>query len=349
MDFAVRNPAARRFQELRTCAAPGLEVEVDMGTLRSDLFKDDPKLEACAASPAGHIAPAKRGQTPPRGSHVGKIHQALAILEPGAAISETEKIGMEYGETTANAVLAYKRRKKIINTSYQHEADNIVGQMTVAKMDEELFGKPAPRTDVVDRAFNDSRSALRNALLRLRTLQNEINSAMAADETPRLQALIQIQISHNRDIEVVARRLLISHDVSSKQFRDALAKAIQLLERNLAQPKSLLAAGKTGLCDPTHPRNAAGLPHAWTVATQADPKTHLCEPFFTGDSRDLQRDVVTHEIFHVIGLGDNSVTNTAQAFTNANTLAQIVAFINDRFRQANSDGGERASPPLPTP
>ena len=133
------------FHELRTVFGPWwLELEVDMGTLRSDLFKDDPKLEACATSPAGHIAPAKPGQVPPRGAHVAKIHEALAILEPGATISETEKIGMEYGTTTANAVLAYKRRKKIINTSYQHEADNIVGQMTIAKMDEELFGKPAP-------------------------------------------------------------------------------------------------------------------------------------------------------------------------------------------------------------
>jgi hypothetical protein len=43
------------------------------------------------------------------------------------------------------------------------------------------------------------------------------------------------------------------------------------------------------------------------------------------------------------------VNNTNDAFRNANTIAQIVAFMSDRFRQANSDGGEQADPPLPVP
>jgi len=35
--------------------------------------------------------------------------------------------------------------------------------------------------------------------------------------------------------------------------------------------------------------------------------------------------------------------------TNANTIAQIVAFLYDRFRQRNSDSNEAALPPLPAP
>jgi len=58
---------------------------------------------------------------------------------------------------------------------------------------------------------------------------------------------------------------------------------------------------------------------------------------------------VTHEYFHTLGLDDISVHNTADAFRNANTLAQVVAFIHDRRRQKNSDGNEAAMPPLPTP
>jgi hypothetical protein len=85
------------------------------------------------------------------------------------------------------------------------------------------------------------------------------------------------------------------------------------------------------------------------LASQPDPKTHLCEPFFTRDSRDLRRDVVTHELFHIFGLKDIGVHNTSDGLNNANTVAQIVAFLTDRFRQVNSDGGEPATPPLPAP
>jgi hypothetical protein len=35
-------------------------------------------------------------------------------------------------------------------------------------------------------------------------------------------------------------------------------------------------------------------------------------------------DVVTHEYFHILGLGDNSVINTDQASTNANTIPEVV-------------------------
>jgi hypothetical protein len=43
------------------------------------------------------------------------------------------------------------------------------------------------------------------------------------------------------------------------------------------------------------------------------------------------------------------VTTTEQGLTNPNTLAQIVARLNDRFRQANADGREPDIPNLPMP
>jgi hypothetical protein len=43
-----------------------------------------------------------------------------------------------YGPTTAAAVLAYKTRRRIINTAYQTSADNIVGRMTIAALDREM-------------------------------------------------------------------------------------------------------------------------------------------------------------------------------------------------------------------
>jgi hypothetical protein len=44
-----------------------------------------------------------------------------------------------YGPSTAAAVLAFKRKRNIINWSYQTQADNIVGKMTIAAMDKELM------------------------------------------------------------------------------------------------------------------------------------------------------------------------------------------------------------------
>ena len=295
-----------------------------MGILRSDLFKDDPKLEACAVTPRAHLLIGS-----PPGPHIAKIQEALERLRPGGpAISATEKAAMQYGTTTAAAVKNYKRTHvpPIINPSYETTPDDIVGQMTIKAMDQELFGEPAPRNDIADRAFVDSRAAVGIALNHLRGLRDDIRSLPATSDPAFGSAMANLLLSRKRDIAVFARRMLIVPDPSSTQFRDNLDKVILLCERNLAQGKTILAAGTTGLCDPSNPRNAGGLPHAWTLASQPDPKTHLCEPFFTSDSRDLQRDVITHEYFHLLGLQDISVNNTSDALRNANTIAQIVAF-----------------------
>ena len=72
------------------------------------------------------------------GDHVGRIQQALIRLD-GAAISEAEIAKKRYGSSTANAVLAYKKRRDIVNRDYQTQADNIVGKMTIARLDAELL------------------------------------------------------------------------------------------------------------------------------------------------------------------------------------------------------------------
>jgi hypothetical protein len=48
---------------------------------------------------------------------------------------------MKYGASTAAAVLAFKRQRHVINTSYQTQADNIVGKMTIAAMDREVLSR----------------------------------------------------------------------------------------------------------------------------------------------------------------------------------------------------------------
>jgi hypothetical protein len=102
--------------------------------LQSQLFKGDAKLEAAANHDSAHILSGAHGP------HVAKIQRALMQLDD-AALSEDELVSETYGASTANAVLNYKQRRSIINLSYQTQADNIVGKMTVAALDRELHDK----------------------------------------------------------------------------------------------------------------------------------------------------------------------------------------------------------------
>jgi hypothetical protein len=94
-------------------------------------FRNDPKLQACLVRDSAHVTKGAQG------AHVGRIQAALVILE-GHAIDAAELQKMIYGPTTARAVLAYKRRRQIINRSYQSSEDDIVGKMTIARLDAEM-------------------------------------------------------------------------------------------------------------------------------------------------------------------------------------------------------------------
>src|SRR5579885_3222356 len=100
-------------------------------SLQSRLFSGDPRLEAAAVSNPAHITPGAIGE------HVGKIQQALIAID-GADINIDELSGKRYGPSTANAVLSYKKKRNIINLTYQTQADNIVGKMTIASLDSEM-------------------------------------------------------------------------------------------------------------------------------------------------------------------------------------------------------------------
>ncbi len=56
-------------------------------------------------------------------------------------------------------MLAYKRKRNIINFSYQTQADNIVGKMTIAALDKEIFEKEQqPVPPAVDQSKSISMS-----------------------------------------------------------------------------------------------------------------------------------------------------------------------------------------------
>ncbi|MBI3409429.1 MAG: hypothetical protein HY040_13895 [Planctomycetes bacterium] len=100
--------------------------------LFSQILKDDPALQACLVRDQAHVVPGVKG------SHVAKIQKALLLLEQ-SNIQLIELQTKLYGPTTTEAVLAYKRKRRIINFSYQTTADNIVGKMTIARLDEDLL------------------------------------------------------------------------------------------------------------------------------------------------------------------------------------------------------------------
>ncbi|MEE4377861.1 MAG: hypothetical protein V2J55_10175 [Candidatus Competibacteraceae bacterium] len=183
-----------------------------MGVLRSDLFKDDSKLEECANIPLKHL---KVGTTP--GAHIAKIHAALERLRPsGPVISADEKRSMAYGSSTAAAVLNYKafHVPPIINFSYQKRPDNIVGRMTIRAMDEELFGAPAPtpafRNAIADRAFTESRASLQVAITHLRALRNDINGLPNSADPAFGNAMLKLLTKHSSsrsDVTVTVTKL----------------------------------------------------------------------------------------------------------------------------------------------
>jgi hypothetical protein len=100
--------------------------------LISKWFRANRRLQSCLISDPAHV---KKGD---QGDHVKLIQGALAILE-GPGIDIDEQQSGTYDESTADAVLEFKRRRNIINFSYQTKADNIVGRMTIKALDAEMF------------------------------------------------------------------------------------------------------------------------------------------------------------------------------------------------------------------
>ncbi len=304
--------------------------------LRSALFRDDERLNAALVNDASHVVPGSVG------THVLKVQLALETLEL-IAIPDEEKNSFTYGPATAAAVLHYKAIRRIINFAIQQQADNIVGKRTIRSMDDELAAGGITRATLMSSAHTRSRSSLRDVQARLVDLQSQIDAADRLPEPARTFASGILTVAHNRDLQVLSRRLVVSSDPLAAGLRDALRATIDLIGRNLAQPVTVTDDGAGGRC-----ALFATPPFAASQVTDPDPRVSLCDPFFAS-SADLQRDVVTHEYFHLLGLEDHSVTNVGEALTNANTLAQIVAFLFDRDRQVNSDGNEQAAPHFPSP
>jgi hypothetical protein len=105
--------------------------------LVSNLMKDSAPLNACLTSDSAHVTLGAVGD------HVHRIQVALIDLD-SLSIDTEELAAHRYGPSTAAAVLAYKRKRKIVNRAYQTTEDNIVGKMTIASLDREMFDRQSP-------------------------------------------------------------------------------------------------------------------------------------------------------------------------------------------------------------
>lgn len=103
-------------------------------TLVSMLFSGNTRLQQCSISDPAHVLKGDRGD------YVALIQGALLMLDK-AQISPNELSQQLYGQSTAKAVLDYKKKRNIINYAYQSSADDIVGRMTIKALDTEVASR----------------------------------------------------------------------------------------------------------------------------------------------------------------------------------------------------------------
>jgi|FEC22Drversion2_1045045.scaffolds.fasta_scaffold01649_2 hypothetical protein len=111
--------------------------------LRSKLFQNDRRLEACLVDDKAHVVPGAVGD------HVAKIQTALLMID-GSKIDQPDRNGKRYGRSTALAVLSFKTTRGIVNRTYQTQPDDIVGKMTISALDEEMVALENQPDDDVD-------------------------------------------------------------------------------------------------------------------------------------------------------------------------------------------------------
>lgn len=118
--------------------------------LRSKLLSSNPRLQACETEDSAHV---KVGD---KGDFVSLIQQAVAAID-NVKIDDGETRANLYGRSTSATVLAYKTKRQIINRSYQTKPDDIVGKMTIRRLDDEMLEIESHSTDFIAYALRNAR------------------------------------------------------------------------------------------------------------------------------------------------------------------------------------------------
>lgn len=227
--------------------------------LQSNLFKGDHSLEKTLILDSAHVLPGAKGEA------VNKIQLALIVLD-NASISRQEILDGSYGRSTAAAVLAYKSKRRIINFSYQKQADNIVGKMTIANLDQEMSvyeQRSQGRPGCCDEVRNTSGSQSRG----LTTLSRSgFSDVLFSDPKIRLPVKsLSFHWQHTRHPDAIA--------ANAHLFSTLVQKGIQLLlEFNMR-----LASSNQGFLDTVPHTGVVNVNHssADVVRTAAEQVTTI--------------------------------------------------------------------------
>lgn len=259
-----------------------------------------------------------------------------------------------YGQETFRAVMKFQQREF---PRQPGEWDGRVGKNTLEKMDSLLpaRGAPAPvpippidKSKVIADAKARSRTSLGIVLTRMQAFEAAIAAADRLDGNAKILAIQALGRGFARDIAIVADKLRTKGDPLSREFRSTLASAKTLVQNNINASSGVIDQGNLGRCAPTNFK-PPGVPFAATTRTDPDPRVSVCTPFFAQND-DMKRDVITHEFFHLLGLADkDAINSTADALDDANTVAQVVAYMQDRTRTRDSSGLSQPGVTYPSP
>jgi hypothetical protein len=201
--------------------------------------------------------------------------------------------------------------------------------------------------ELIMRAFEASRMSLRWVFWRLGFLEQTIKNADQLEGTAKIIVIASVRSTYSRDIAVLSDKLRIIGDPWSSEFRSALQKALLLIRRNLYENGLIVDEGTSGRCDPKC--WGGGIPFAAATPWDPEPRVSVCAAWFQMNEY-LQRDVITHEFFHLVGLIDRPViAHTGDALEDANTMAQLVAYLHDRSRWEDSSGLSKPAVIYPAP
>lgn len=320
--------------------------------LLSELLRGDPKLENAAVHDSAHVLPGSSGP------HVEKIQVALMLLD-SASIASSELAADRYGETTAAAVLAYKRKRNIINRSYQSAADNIVGRMTIASLDSEMAERSAiqkrsgcdytpvrqPKRKQHFFAFASSGPELMS--VSTPTAPSTLDMALAAVPTAftmrnkAKQALDELIKGSNTKLSALCLEALKRHyKVSAAADVDHVAREVR---NSLAQVVSRLLSARAWL------RQGEGGGFAETPQPR-DGHTYIMLGYSVA-GRLLRPTILIHEAFHDLSgfnedFGGNPakdrgvkyhLNDTSTQLKNAYAMSQFVLHISEEHEKILSD------------
>ncbi len=257
--------------------------------LNSSLFRNDDKLQACLIADAAHVIPGASGK------HVGLIQKGLRRIS-NASIDSVDLDGERYGQSTADAVLAYKQSRQIINRAYQQKPDNIVGKMTIAQLDKELL--ELDKKNVVNKAYD----RLPEALALVRKAKARL-SVVRASFTPATLTLA------TQERKILDWNFKVSRAKDPVAHIDAIAATYNRMEAEMVTVARLRPKLELFLFSPRHPTDP-GAPAFTTLGGASfglgdkDSRGDFSRAiYFTPefDNKVFAASIIVHEFAHFVG------------------------------------------------